>query len=1033
MNKGQWLWSAAGALVGLGLWGGAPAEAQLLVGVQAFDADQPTAEGVYVYDIARGTRRELFVPADEPAFPDSDGVSGMAADDAGGVIYTSSADNLYGAFYNPADPFGPITVEFLGELHNPESGVSSHTVAGLAFANGTLYAVDAQFSSGFPTPEGIYTVDTATFATTLVVDLSAVSAVLDPGGFAFNPADNLFYITSDDSDGVAGHGRGLYSIDVFNTLGGGVGAIAFVTPYPAAPGTNNDVDGLAIGDNRAYFAHDGPGQFGIWDFASGAFTTPIDTPWVIGNEFSAGGWAPSLAPLPLDNDLVLTMVDEPDPLFALNTPFRYTVTVTNDSLVPTSDVVVTTTLDSTTTFSSTTGGGTHSAGVVTTNLGTMAPLATTSFDIVAISTIETTAFAESTVAAAEPDPALANNTASQETLITLDADLSLEMVATPNPIVGLGSANITYDITVTNAGPLAANDVEVTVALDSGTTFLSSTAGGLSGGFFVADFATIPSAGRVHFQIIAHPTGVGAFTAQADVDINAGPSADPDLSNNFVEFTSAVVASLPYEVAEVIYSTIPASPTSDVPGLAGRKFVAFERPYRSPDGARWILKAITDDESELGDEVIVTGAGTAGTVAVREGETPLPDLFDLVGPIDTYLSINDAGQFAFATNADGVDAADEVIAKWDGSSFQVVAREGNPAPATGANYSAELKYASIQDDGTVSFDADTDAPGAGDKFLLTDDGATILAAEGVTIPLNQPGGAAFPWDFWTGSDDPASNFDFFQVDATGEHWLAVGDTTNPDESIDEIGAFNNGVYTQESTILPGSSFASPVETGNEVYRHYLSRRGGHYAARAANEDGVDWVLVDGRVITWTGQPIFLGSDEAWFESIPRTHQVAIVNNDGDCVIAGFSDTLDGDNNFVAVLNDAAEFYREGQPIDLDGDGFDDNLFFWSFQDNDAFLTEDGWFYFVADLKDGGGATAVGQVFARIPVDLGETCPCEFDAQAGVDVFDLLAYLDLWFTSAPHADLDGVAGVDVFDLLTFLDCWFPASAGAPCPG
>src|SRR5690606_3983061 len=179
---------------------------------------------------------------------------------------------------------------------------------------------------------------------------------------------------------------------------------------------------------------------------------------------------------------------------------------------------------------------------------------------------------------------------------------------------------------------------------------------------------------------------------------------------------------------------------------------------------------------------------------------------------------------------------------------------------------------------------------------------------------------------------------------------------------------------------------------------------------------------------------FSGSEEIWFEAVARTHQVAVVNNDGDYVIGGFSDAP-GAENCIAVLNNAVEIYREGQPIALDADGlFNDNVFFWSFQDNDAFLTEDGWFYFVADLKDGHGNVGVGQIFARLPVDLGAPppCPCELDDAAGVDVFDLLAYLDLWFASDEAADLDGESGIDVFDLLAFLDCWFPASAGAPCP-
>jgi hypothetical protein len=62
---------------------------------------------------------------------------------------------------------------------------------------------------------------------------------------------------------------------------------------------------------------------------------------------------------------------------------------------------------------------------------------------------------------------------------------------------------------------------------------------------------------------------------------------------------------------------------------------------------------------------------------------------------------------------------------------------------------------------------------------------------------------------------------------------------------------------------------------------------------------------------------------------------------------------------------------------------------------------------------------------------GPACPCDLDGTPGVDVFDLLAYLDLWFPQDAAADIDGSAGVDVFDLLAFLDCWFPASAGSPC--
>ena len=60
-------------------------------------------------------------------------------------------------------------------------------------------------------------------------------------------------------------------------------------------------------------------------------------------------------------------------------------------------------------------------------------------------------------------------------------------------------------------------------------------------------------------------------------------------------------------------------------------------------------------------------------------------------------------------------------------------------------------------------------------------------------------------------------------------------------------------------------------------------------------------------------------------------------------------------------------------------------------------------------------------------------PCDLDNSGETDVFDLLAYLDLWFEFLPGADLDENETVDIFDLLQFLDCFFSASQGQFCPG
>jgi hypothetical protein len=54
-----------------------------------------------------------------------------------------------------------------------------------------------------------------------------------------------------------------------------------------------------------------------------------------------------------------------------------------------------------------------------------------------------------------------------------------------------------------------------------------------------------------------------------------------------------------------------------------------------------------------------------------------------------------------------------------------------------------------------------------------------------------------------------------------------------------------------------------------------------------------------------------------------------------------------------------------------------------------------------------------------------TCAADLTGDGGVDVFDLLAYLDLWFVTDAAAERTGdePAAIDVFDLLAYLGGWF----------
>lgn len=98
--------------------------------------------------------------------------------------------------------------------------------------------------------------------------------------------------------------------------------------------------------------------------------------------------------------------------------------------------------------------------------------------------------------------------------------------------------------------------------------------------------------------------------------------------------------------------------------------------------------------------------------------------------------------------------------------------------------------------------------------------------------------------------------------------------------------------------------------------------------------------------------------------------------------------------------------------------------------NGAAITVSGSVAFSQQTDLGVLAEGTLTIVATAPLPTGG-CVCDFDCAPGIDVFDLLAYLDEWFAGSAAAEMtaDAPPSVDVFDLLAFLDCWFAGSAGA----
>ena len=197
---------------------------------------------------------------------------GLAVDDTNGKIYIADGSNFGVWDYSQQ---GTATLPTSIATFMDPTLTTTYVPLGLAWAAGKLYGYRT-------TNDEIFEIDTTTGICTVVYN---ATPALSLGGLAYNPADGLFYATNDSS---TGSGYGLYSLDVF-----GVGGDNLVVAYP---GGETDIDGLAVGNNRAYLITDDVGdEIYTYDLGTATWIKGATNPIVGSSEiFSAGGWAPSL-------------------------------------------------------------------------------------------------------------------------------------------------------------------------------------------------------------------------------------------------------------------------------------------------------------------------------------------------------------------------------------------------------------------------------------------------------------------------------------------------------------------------------------------------------------------------------------------------------------------------------------------------------------------------------------------------------------------------------------------------------------------
>jgi len=126
-------------------------------------------------------------------------------------------------------------------------------------------------------------------------------------------------------------------------------------------------------------------------------------------------------------------------------------------------------------------------------------------------------------------------------IATTVADLAISQVASPSPATA--GQNVTFTITVSNAGPSAASSVTVTDTLPAGTTLVSASTGCTNAsGTVTCNVGALANGATAPLTIVVHTTAAGSITNNASV---TAAEADPSSANNTSAATVTVNAAPP--------------------------------------------------------------------------------------------------------------------------------------------------------------------------------------------------------------------------------------------------------------------------------------------------------------------------------------------------------------------------------------------------------------------------------------------------------------------------------------------------------
>ena len=402
----------------------------------------------------------------------------------------------------------------------------------------------------------------------------------------------------------------------------------------------------------------------------------------------------------------------------------------------------------------------------------------------------------------------------------------------------------------------------------------------------------------------------------------------------------------------VLYSEIATDASSQVTGVPGLFIDAIDRMGSSPDGTQWIVTVQLDTGNFFDDEFLIVN----GTVQAREGTNPpyLP-LGRNHEVFDQSVRILNSGAFAFAGDFTGNTANDDFVARGiPAGSISILARQGDPLMGAPAGWLAGAVDSVVITDAGIGYEVSsiTGGPPASQNNALMLNNA-ILAQHGVDAPGGQFTGSTETWDefdrqkFWATSD--------------AAHTLIQGQVDGL-ASQDNVIVVDGQVVLQEGFPIPLSGLPDLVEI-NLLTDAYLADNG-DWMAEGQFEVSFDaWAVYNGIPVALQDDPIFPGSAENW----AAPFDAVACNTLGDFIVVGTTDAA-ADQNQVVVLQGQRVLAREGDPVDLDGNGmFDDNVYLREFGANGFSLGDNRRLYFSGLLEDGAG-TNLGDFCGYLPID-----------------------------------------------------------------